>query len=124
MVMVAVAIPVVLALVPSSTPHPDPPPQGGREIFAKGGREISAPTLPSPRGGGTIASLGRRVIEVNGVPVSVPAVTLPAIPVEGATPTVNNAIKMLERTTRSLTRNLGTTPGVEPPTLPIKVGGL
>jgi hypothetical protein len=94
MVLVATLVPVVLASMVSSTPHPDPPPQGGSAI--------SSPTLPSPGGGGNLLGLtlppnrGREktmtVVEVSGVAVSVPSISVP-----GATSAINRAVKDLER---------------------------
>jgi RNA polymerase sigma factor (sigma-70 family) len=84
LVLVAAVVPVVLASTPSSsgTRHPDPPPQGGREISsaspAQGGREISS--VPRPQGG-MVVVVNRDVV---------------AAPVQGAKSTVNNAISILQ----------------------------
>jgi hypothetical protein len=120
-VLVAVTVPVAFAILPSSsamaTPHLNPP-QGGREISSypgpNGEREMLRPG-PTLRGG--------RVLDVSSVPVS-----LPAVPLEGAMSTVNNAISTLwNRTPRPDPPQGGTVieSGQLPTlTLPRKVGGL
>jgi RNA polymerase sigma-70 factor (ECF subfamily) len=106
-VLVAAVVPVVLATVPSSTveiPYPNPPPQLGREI--------RAPALLSPRGGGTMAPVGGRVINVNSVPVS-----LPPVPLKVEASAVDRAISTLDRKVQQLTGQLGLAPNPTPPSL-------
>jgi hypothetical protein len=124
-------VPVVLASMPSSsiTPHPGPPPHGGREIRVpdsrpQGGREMRGRDA-FPQGESerliSVAEAGR-VLDANGVRVSVPS-----IPLEGAASTVDNAISTVERSITPLPDpppQGGRVIVPEPPTLPHIVGGL
>jgi RNA polymerase sigma factor (sigma-70 family) len=117
LVLVAVAVPVVLASVPASNAihrdhapvappsqsvlvSPAPAPAGKRLE----GSELSAGVAAAPRVG------------VGGLAGSVPSVAL-----DGATSTVDSAISTLERSVRRLRQNLGTTPALNGE-LPVNVG--